>query len=370
MTQIIQARAALVRDHGAPLRIEPVDIDAPRATEVRIRMVGCGICHTDIVFQQGQGLAVPCLLGHEGSGVVDAVGAEVSCLVPGDHVVRSFLSCGTCPSCAKQKPASCYHFAPLNYGGSRSSDGSSPVHQDGSRIAASFFNQSSFATYAIADQRNAVKVPKDIPLELLGPLGCGIQTGAGAAMNSLGLQAGETLAIFGGGAVGLSALLGAIAVDAGPVIIVEPNEARGQLSLELGAAHVINPIVTADVLGEIRRLGGGGVNHGLDTTGIPEVIAVAGEAILFNGMLGLLGVPPMEASLPLNMMSMMARGIGVKAIVEGDSDPQRFIPHMIDLYRAGRFPFDRLIVRFPFEQINEAIDASKSGAVIKPVLIF
>ncbi|MGA9918204.1 MAG: NAD(P)-dependent alcohol dehydrogenase [Paraburkholderia sp.] len=361
----------MVRNYKSPLSIETVNVDIPRSTEVRVRMVGTGICHTDMVFREGDGFALPapCVLGHEGAGVVESVGAAVTELIPGDHVVLSFHSCRTCPNCIKKLPAYCFNLGPLNYSGGRN-DSSSPISQGGQKISAAFFNQSSFATYAIADQRNTVRVPKDVPLEILGPLGCGVQTGAGAAINSLRLAPGDSLAIFGGGGVGLSALLGALAVGAGPVIVIEPNETRGKLALELGAAHVINPMLTGDVLAEIKRLSGGGVTHALDTTGLPSVVAVAAESMTFNGTLGLLGVPPVEASLPMNMFSMLVRGAGAKYIVEGDADPQIFIPQMIDLYKKGRFPFDRLITKFPFEEINQAMHAAESGAVIKPVLIF
>ena len=153
------------------------------------------------------------------------------------------------------------------------------------------------------------------------------------------------------------------------MIVVEPNVARGKLALELGATHVINPKETADVLAKIKELAGG-VNYALDTTGIPAVMAVAVEALLPKGVLGLLGVPPPEATVPANMMSMLVRGITVRYIVEGDSDPQEFIPRMAGWYKAGKFPFDRLVKKFPFEQINEAAHASETGEVIKPVLIF
>jgi Zn-dependent alcohol dehydrogenase len=195
-----------------------------------------------------------------------------------------------------------------------------------------------------------------------------VQTGADASVNALAMRKGESLAIFGGGAVGLSAMLGARAVDAG--MVIEPNVARGKLALELGAAHVINPGETANVLAKIKKLSGDGVNYALDTTGIPSVIAVAGEALLPRGTLGLIGVPPPEATVPVNMMSMLMRDICVRYIVEGDADPQEFIPRMVARCKAGKFPFDRLIKKFPFEQINEATHASETGEVIKPVLIF
>lgn len=364
------ARAAIVRQSGTPFIIEPVEIAEPRADEVLVRMVGVGVCHTDLVCRDAFPVPMPIVLGHEGSGVVEAIGPNVKNLRVGDHVVLSFNSCGSCHSCAHEAPAYCFQFMPLNFGGLRLEDGSSPISQDGGAIHANFFGQSSFCTYAIARESNTVAVAKDLPLELLGPLGCGIQTGAGAVLNSLKVTAGVSLAIFGGGAVGLSALLAAKAIGAGPVIIVEPQATRRALALELGADVVIDPMASENVLAEIQAAGGGGVHFALDTTGIPAVITTAADALLPNGLLGLVGASPMEATLPVNIMSMIMRGTGIKAILEGDSQPQVFIPELIALYQAGKFPFDKLIKTFPFEQINEAAHASENGSVIKPVLLF
>ena len=369
MSTSIAARAAIVREVGAPWTIENVEVSAPRADEVLIRMVGTGICHTDTACRTGFPVPMPIVLGHEGAGVVEAVGSAVTKVKVGDHVVLSFDSCGDCLNCRKDQPAYCYTFYPRNLAGVRASDGSAQITQAGQPINGLFFCQSSFATYALARELNTVVMDKSLPLDILGPLGCGVQTGAGAAVNALGILPGESLAIFGGGAVGLSALLGARAVDAGVVIVVEPNAARRALALELGATHVIDPKETPDTLGRIKELVGG-VNYALDTTGIPPVMAAAVESLLPKGVLGLLGVPPPEATVPANMMSMLVRGITVRYIVEGDADPQEFIPRMAAWYKAGRFPFDRLIGKFPFEQINEAAHAAESGKVIKPVLIF
>jgi Zn-dependent alcohol dehydrogenase len=367
----MKATAAVIRNIGGPFVIEDVEIQAPIGAEVLVRMVGVGMCHTDLVARDGFPVPMPIVLGHEGSGVVEAVGPDVKGLAIGDHVVLSFNSCNNCATCADDLPAYCHNFLAENFAGVRLADGSTSISKGDEVIHGNFFGQSSFASYAIAHERNTVKVAKDLPLELLGPLGCGVQTGAGAAVLSLGLKPGQSLAIFGGGAVGLSALLGARAVDAGTVIVIEPNEARGKLALELGATHVINPKQCDDVLAKVKELAGGaGVNHALDTTGIPDVIAVAVETMTSNGMLGLIAVPPPEAMLPANMMSMLIRGVGVKFITEGDADPKTFIPQMIKWYQAGKFPFDRLVKTFPFAQINEAAKASETGETIKPVLLF
>jgi Zn-dependent alcohol dehydrogenase len=366
----MKATAAIIRNVGGPFLIEDVEVQSPIGAEVLVRIVGVGMCHTDLVARDGFPVPMPIVLGHEGSGVVEAVGPEVKGLSVGDHVVLSFDSCAACATCDEHLPAYCHNFLAYNFAGVRLADGSSSLSKGDEVIHGNFFGQSSFASFAIAHERNTVKVDKDLPLEILGPLGCGVQTGAGAAVLSVGIKAGQSLAIFGGGAVGLSALLGARAVGAGTVIVIEPNTERGKLALELGASHVINPKECDDVLAKVKELGGGaGVNHALDTTGIPDVIAIAVETMTANGMLGLIAVPPPEAMLPANMMSMLVRGVGVKYITEGDADPQTFIPQMIAWYKAGKFPFDRLIKTFPFAQINEAAHASETGQAIKPVLL-
>jgi aryl-alcohol dehydrogenase/geraniol dehydrogenase (NAD+) len=366
----LATRAAVLKATGADWVIENVQLAEPREDEILVRMVGVGICHTDLSCRSGAlPVPTPIVLGHEGSGVVERIGSRVTTISVGDHVVLSFGSCGQCRNCLHHNPAYCFEFFPRNFSGGRGMDGSSPIAQDGGAIHGAFFNQSSFATHAIAGEGNAVVVDRTLPLDILGPLGCGIQTGAGAVANSLGVRKGDSLAIFGGGGVGLSGLLAARALDAGTVIVIEPNEKRAQFALELGATHVINPKVTGDVLAEIRQLSGG-VNFAFDTTGIPAVIGIAIETLLPGGVLGMVGGPPPEATMPANLMSMLMRGISAKYIIEGDSDPKTFIPRMIDWHRAGRFPYDKLIRKFPFESINEAAHAAEIGEVIKPVLVF
>lgn len=366
----VRARAAVLRAVGGPFQIEDVDISAPRDDEVLVRMVGVGICHTDLVCRDGFGLPMPIVLGHEGSGIVEAVGRGVTRVKPGDPVVLSFDSCGSCAGCRSEVPAHCDHFMARNLSGTRSGDGTTALSCGDERIHANFFGQSSFATHAIAHETNVVPVSSDLPLELLGPLGCGVQTGAGAVLNSMQIRSGESVAIFGAGAVGLSAMLAAVAVGAGPVIIIEPNEGRCAVATELGATRTIRPAEGQDVVATIREWTGGGVRHAIDTTAKPAVIEKAAASLGVNGVLGLLGVPSVDASITLNLLELLTRGITIRSIIEGDSDPQKFIPQMLALYRDGRFPFDRLIRTFAFDQINEAARLAETGEVIKPVLVF
>jgi Zn-dependent alcohol dehydrogenase len=371
MSQLTSAQAAVLRETGGAFSVEPVQIEGPRGTEVLVRMVGSGVCHTDIAARNGIfGLPTPCVLGHEGSGVIEAIGPDVTALKVGDHVVLTFRSCGTCSTCADGQPAYCYNMFPYNYAAGRLSDGSSPISHDGERINGCFLNQSSFATHAIAEESNAVKVRDDVPLDMLGPLGCGIQTGAGAAINSLKVGPGDSLVVFGGGAVGLSAMLGGLAMGVRSAIVVEPRESRRALALELGAQHAIDPTTADDVAEEVRKLSGGGVSHAIDTTGNANVISIAAETLVNLGTLGLVGVPPLTDMLGLSTIAVISKGLTIRGVVEGDAQPHKFIPELIDLYRQGRFPFDRLIKRYPLDRINEAVDASLSGEAIKPLLVF
>ena len=364
------AKAAILRKIGGPFAIEQIEVAAPRDDEVRVRMVGVGVCHTDIACRDGFPIPMPVVLGHEGSGIVESVGANVKKIRVGDHVVLAFNSCGTCHACAREHPSACAAFLPFNFGGVRISDGSTPLSQDSKPIHGVFFGQSSFATYAIAREINTVVVSKELPLELLGPLGCGIMTGAGSAINSLSLQAGQSLAVFGAGTVGLSALLGARAVGGGKVFVVEPSATRRALALELGATKAFDPKDGSDIAAAIKEASGGGVNHAVDTTAIPAVIGQAVNCVLSGGTVALVGIPAPDAAIPATLLDLLVKNVTLKPVVEGDANPQTFVPRMLALHQQGKFAFDRLISKFPFAQINEAIHATESGKVVKPVLVF
>ena len=365
----IKIRAAVTREAGGSWQIEEFELEEPRPDEVLVRMVATGVCHTDIICQAGiVPVPMPIVLGHEGAGVIEALGSEVTGIQLGDHVILSFDACGTCRNCQRHRPAYCHEFFPRNFSGARP-DRSTPLSFRCEPVGAVFFGQSSFATHAVVRAADVVVIGKDLPLELMGPLACGIQTGAGAAVRSLGVGQDDSYAIFGGGAVGLSSLLGAKIMGAGPVIVIEPNVARRQLALELGADHAIDPLALADVAAEIRQFCSG-VDFAFDTTGILSVIATAMQVLAPGGTLGMVGAAAPGAMLPTPLLDMVGRGLGVKYIIEGDSDPQSFIPEMLEWYRVGKFPFDRLIKFFPFDAINEAAASAERGETIKPVLVF
>jgi len=357
--------AAVVHEVAAPFSIEELELDQPRQYEVLVRMVATGICHTDLIARSAPMLRFPVVLGHEGAGVVEQVGAGVTSVRPGDHVVLSFFSCANCANCRSGKVAYCDQFAMGNYSGGRL-DGSTTLRHGDAPLSGSFFSQSSFASYALAHERNTIKVPTDVPLELLGPLGCGVQTGAGSVMNALRATPGSSIVVFGVGTVGLSAILAAQVVGCTTIIGVDINPQRLALARELGATHALHA-EEHDVVAAIRQITDGGAHFAVEATGQPAVLRQAVDCLRAAGVCGLVGSPPFGAEVSLDMLTLF-NGRTLRGIVEGDSVPQVFIPQLIELYRQGRFPFDRLITFYAFEQINQAAADTARGDVVKPVL--
>jgi aryl-alcohol dehydrogenase len=351
------------------LVIESASLEQPHDTEVLVRMVATGVCHTDMVVRdQLYKTAMPMILGHEGSGVVEQVGKDVTTVAVGDHVVMTYMYCGLCSPCATGHPAHCEHMGVLNFAGGRMDGSSSALDHDGGELHDHFFGQSSFATHAIASELNVVKVRKDVPLELLGPLGCGIQTGAGAVLQALKVHAGSSFAAFGSGAVGLAAVMAARAGGATTIIAVDVNPARLALALELGATHVINSRET-DPVAEIRRLTGG-VNFTLECSGRAEVLRQAIDSLGTLGTCGIVGATREGTEASFNVNDVMIPGRRIMGIVQGDVVSRTFIPELIELYRQGRFPFDRLVKFYAFEELNQAMADSESGTTIKPIVRF
>lgn len=366
----MDVKAAVISAPGADFVVETLTIGEPGAGEVLVEIAGVGLCHTDLVFRDGFApVPLPMVFGHEGAGIVRAVGAAVTGILPGDAVIIGFSSCGHCARCDENLPSYCRSFPALNYAGARP-DGSTALAKDGAPVASHFFGQSSFASHAITPARNVVKIdPAGLDLATLGPLACGLQTGAGAVMRSLDCGAGSTLAIFGAGPVGLAAVMAAKIRECARIIVVEPLAARRALAIDLGATDAIDP-AAGDVAETIRAIAADGVDFALETSGRDTAIAAGLAALGSRGMLGLVGVPPRaDDTLSINIAAMITFGHRVIGIIEGDSDQQGFIPELLALHREGRFPFDRLITTFPLAAINEAVNAQHRGECVKAVLI-
>lgn len=363
----MKIQAAVARAKSAPMSLETLELDEPRDDEILVRLVATGVCHTDMAMRD-QALPVPqpIVLGHEGAGIVEKVGRGVGKVTPGDHVVMTFNSCGQCPSCYAHEESYCYDFFGRNFAGARP-DGSSPISKPDEHIHGNFFGQSSFATHALCHERNIVKVTKEVPLELLGPLACGLQTGAGSVINGLKVRPGESIAVFGTGSVGMAAIMAARICGATTIIGVDVNAGRLELARELGATHTVNA-KDANPVETITQITGAGVDYTLETTAHARVIRQAVDCLAPRGTCGIVGASDLGTEMTLDVLHVMTAGRKIRGIVEGDSTPELFIPSLIELYRQGRFPFDKLVTFYPFDRINDAIHDSETGKVVKPVI--
>ncbi|MFC3174059.1 NAD(P)-dependent alcohol dehydrogenase [Novosphingobium bradum] len=365
----LEVTAAVALDRAGPFEIRALTLDDPRPDEVVVRIAAVGLCHTDLVFKAGAGgYPVPAVFGHEGAGVVERVGSAVGKVKVGDRVLMTFRSCGTCDRCLAGDPAYCRTWLHLNCAGCRM-DGSTGLGDGEERIASNFFGQSSFASHGIAYERNVVKVPDDLPLELLAPLGCGVQTGVGAVMRSLDARAGSSIVIAGGGAVGLCAVMGAAIRKLATIIVVEPHARRRALALELGATHVIDPADHPDTAAAVREIVPQGVDFALDTSGVPPVMQALAAALGSKGTLGLVGIATPGTPVPGDAVALVTFGQTVKGIIEGDSDPDEFLPELVALYRSGALPLDRIVRTYPLAEINQAVADQHAGLCVKAVLL-
>ncbi|MGN1283646.1 MAG: NAD(P)-dependent alcohol dehydrogenase [Limosilactobacillus sp.] len=357
-------KAAVANQDAQELDIKDVELDAPKKNEVLVKIVATGICHTDKAAMDGMTTPLPAVLGHEGAGIVEKVGADVTSVKPGDHVALSFSYCGECRNCRAGHPGMCMKFNQLNFAGA-SFDGTHRLH-DGDQNLSTFFGQSSFANYVVAEENNVVKVPEDMDLRLLGPLGCGIQTGAGTVLNYIKLRAGETIVIYGMGPVGLSAVMAAKVAGAKEIIAVDRNDNKMAMAKEMGATLTLDSSHD-DVEGEIGKLLPDGVDYSLDTTGNAGVIKQAVRLLRPAGECVLIGIGgKVEFDI---MQDLLAESKKIAGVVEGDSIPQEFLPKLIKYYQEGKFPFDKMIKLYDFADINAAFNDFINDKTMKPVVV-
>jgi aryl-alcohol dehydrogenase len=320
-----------------------------------------------VVRDQQYASPLPAVLGHEGAGVVEAVGEHVENVIVGDHVVLSYAFCGSCDLCHSGHPAHCREVFPINFGGGRLDGSTSTTDAEGKSVHDHFFGQSSFAEYAVVNRNNLVKVDKSLPLDILAPLGCGLQTGAGAVINAMKVKPGSSFVAFGAGTVGLASIMAAKIAGATTIIASDINPNRLELAIELGATHIINS-KEIDPIKAVQDITGGGADFALECTGIPAVLRQAVDSLGFFGTCGIVGAPPLGATAELDVNMVMIHAKRVMGIVQGDSISASFIPTLVELWKQGRFPFDKLIKHYEFEDINQAVLDSEGGSVIKPVL--
>ena len=353
--------AAVAANARQPFSIETLELEEPRNDEILVRIAAAGLSHTDLLARdQELPVPLPAVLGREAAGTVQRVGSAVTRVAPGDSVVLTYASGDPFADDADADTLS------LNLCGSRR-DGSSPLRRNGERIAAPFFGQSSFATHALATQRNAVKVDRDIPFPVLAALGGDAQTGAGVVINTLRPRPGSAIAIFGAGAMGLSAVMAARLAGCHPIIAVDIKASRLQLAESIGATHTVDPD-GLDPIEAIRGISGAGAEFSVETTGLAGVTRQAVDCLARSGVCALAGIAASNAEATLNL-NRLRLGRTVRGSLFGDSVPATFIPRLVEFYRQGRFPVDGIVTEYRLDDINQAADDLLSGVAVKPVLV-
>src|SRR5699024_3679806 len=364
----MKVKAAVVNAVNDPYKMEELTLGELRPDEVIVKMVATGICHSDEALRVGDAeYPMPGVLGHEGAGIVEKIGDAVKNFSVGDQVVMAYNSCGSCPSCRTGHPSTCNDWVELNFGSPRR-DGSHTFYKEDGTPVSNFFTQSSFSTYTITNEMNLIKVDQDADLRLVGPLGCVLLTGFGTIVNGLNPDNTSSIAIFGTGAVGLGALMTAKMEGCSKIIAIDIHDSRLEMAKELGATHTINSR-NEDVVERINEITDGlGVNHTVDTTGISSVMKTSLDILAVRGSTAPLAVTP--NSIEFNtFMDLTLTGRSVLGVVMGDAVPQLAIPELIQFHKEGKFPFEKLVKFYKFDEINEASEDSNSGKVIKPILI-
>ena len=367
---MVITKAAIVEGPGASFAVHDVSLDDPRPGEVLIKVVAVGLCHMDLGVQTGGiPFKLPGILGHEGAGVVEQVGEGVTKVARGDKVLLSFTSCGRCAACRGGLPAYCDTWLSRNLLSGVRDDGTATAHRDGTAIGARFFGQSSFAAHALVDERSVVKVGIEADLAVLAPLSCGVLTGFGTMWNVLRPSAGDTLAVYGAGAVGLSAVMAARLLPLRAVVAVDRVPERLALAAELGATYTVNA-ATENVDARISEITGGrGVSHAAETTGDPTVLRTAVDSLGIRGTCAVVGEPPAGTEVSLDVQGFMF-GKRIVGVTLGDSEPETLLPVLVMLHRQGRLPLERLVRYYSLDELNTAAEDLHSGRVVKPVIRF
>jgi aryl-alcohol dehydrogenase len=300
---------------------------------------------------------------------VEQVGAGVSDFRVGDKVVLSFDSCGVCSACQAGKPVYCQHWIPLNLLGGSRLDGSRTLTRDSGPLHGHFFGQSSFATHALVSARSAVKVEDDVDLSRMAPLGCSVQTGAGAVLNVARPEPGSTLVVFGAGAVGLVSVMAAVLTSVARIVAVDVSAARLELAAELGATDTVDAAAEDPVSAVQELTGGRGAEYAIETSGRLNVLGQAISSLGSAGTCVVVGAPPLGSTIPVDVPNLLGRGIRLIGTNQGDGNPRQFIPRLVELNRQGRLPFDRLIRTYAFEELDVAAQDAAQARTIKPVLL-
>lgn len=363
-------KAAVLYEINTPLKVEDVSLDEPQGNEVLVKLVATGVCHSDLHFMKGDmPQPTPFVPGHEGAGIVEKVGPSVTTLQPGDHVILMVaFSCGKCPRCAEGRPSLCVENLPIQMmatlpgGATRLHKGDQTLHH--------LFGLACFAEKVVVHERSAVKVREDAPLDVVCPLGCGVSTGLGMSINTAGIRPGDSIAIFGCGGVGLSAVMGAKLAGAGTIIAIDTLDNKLQKAKELGADHVVNASQVEDPPAKVSELTGGGADYAVECIGKVDVMLQVVGSVRIGGTCILAGMAPLADTLSIAPFHFLL-GKTVTGSTQGDVIPSIDIPKYIDLFMAGKLPIDKLITKsYKLEQINEAFEALEKGEAIKSIIKF
>lgn len=365
----MEITAAYLSGADRPFEVTTLDLDPPGPAEVLVRIVATGICASDAHTRSGRiPSPLPCVLGHEGAGIVEAVGDQVTHVAVGDHVALSWMpNCGHCRHCVSGRPVLCTAAAPYTLAGTLL-DGTTRLHHGGRDVYHYSF-LSTFADHTVVPAASAIKIDPDVSLEVAALVGCAIMTGYGAAVNRAQVRPGSSVLVYGAGGVGLSAVMGSRLSGAERIIVVDPVEEKRNEALGFGATDILAP--GEDVIERVRALTDSfGADYAIDAVGAPAVTAQAFDAIVAGGTLVCVGVPAPDARPSFPGPNLVRDEKIVTGSLYGSSRPSVDIPKILDLYQAGLLPLDRMIsATYPLAAINEAFDDMAAGRLTRGVLV-
>ena len=372
----MKTRAAVLRSMGAarpyadsrPLSIETVTLDPPGPGEVQVRIRAAGLCHSDLsVINGDRPRPLPMALGHEAAGEVEVLGEGVEDLAVGDHVVMVFMpSCGHCSPCAEGRPALCEPGAAAN-GRGELLTGAHRLHAGGETLN-HHLGCSAFAERAVVSRRSLVRIDPALPFDQAALFGCAVLTGVGAVVNTAGVRPGQSVVVVGLGGVGLASVLGALACGASPVVAVDLSEEKLALARTLGPVHTVNA-ADADAIDQVRTLTRGGAEVAIEMAGSARALEAAWKMTRRGGTTVTAGLPPPDATLPVNIVGLVGEERTLKGSYIGTCVPSRDLPRYVALFREGRLPVDRLMSgTLALDQINEGFDRLAEGSVARLVV--
>ena len=366
----MQMQAAVLTEFNKPFQIETVDLAPPKTGEVLIKMAAAGVCHSDWHVVEGLSyFPLPIVCGHEGAGVVEAVGEGVTRVQPGDHVILNFRAdCGECFYCQNDKAVLCEEFSPTLKSGLLA-DGTSRISWDGDPVHI-MTGLGCFAEYVVIPHQGCVPIRADVPLEVAALVGCAVSTGVGAALYTAGVRPGESVAVYGAGGIGLNIIQGAKLSGAYPIIAVDVNSTKMELAREFGATHTLYSDDSA--LGQIQSLTSGrGADHVFESVGLSALQEAALEAARPGGTLTLVGLTPVGSGTNLPGATITRMEKVIRGSFYGSVNTSRDFPLFLDLYQAGQLKLEELVTRrWRLDEINEAYASMLTGDVARGVIVF